>query len=163
VYFKGKKMSNESIETRIATLEAEVKVLKERCDNFSLCVLDSHADARQFAHRMNEYNNQLREYNEKTTLVSNKIAKEIVAPMLAQANAALERTQANVQKIVAQTKAALSPEKISEAAIAAVTPGKIADELSKRVLTVRPASREELKAGSALAVRQITRAEQNNS
>jgi len=55
-------MNNETVEKRLSALEAEVKVLKERCENFALCVLDSHEDARQFAHRLNECNNQLSEW-----------------------------------------------------------------------------------------------------
>jgi predicted nuclease with TOPRIM domain len=43
--------------------------------------------------------------------------------------------------------------------IAKVTSDEIAKSLTKKVLITRPASREEVKAGTALAVRQATRAE----
>jgi DnaJ-domain-containing protein 1 len=143
-------VSNETVEQKLSALEAEVKVLKERCDNFSACHLDNHEEMRRLATRVNKYIGEVGR-------VGNTVASEIIASTSAQCDAVSSRAQADFQKIVSQTKAALSPEKISDAAIAAVTPGKIADELSKRVLVTRPAKRGE--TAGVLVTRQATPSE----
>jgi hypothetical protein len=146
----------ESTQTRVTALEAEVKALKERCEDFALCHLDNHEDMRRLANRVNEYSGKV---GSDASRIAYEIANQVVASMLAQCNVILERAQANVQEIAEKTKTVLSPEKISEAVFAVATPVKIADALSKHVLTVRPASRDELKTGLALPIRQSSNRE----
>jgi len=138
-------MSNE-VKQRITSLEGQVENLKK-------CILDNHEDMRRLANLVNKYIGEVGR-------VGNKVATEIIASTSAQCDAVSNRAQANIQEIVAQTKVALSPEKISEAVIAVATPEKIATELSKHILVTRPAQRGE--TTGVLVTRQATPAELRN-
>ena len=140
-------------ENTVDALSERLEKLEKIVENHGICHLDNHEDMRRLASRINESQVQLqRDASRLMAQIESRLVEHS-----ATIRTVVERARQSVEEISQITKAALSPQGLAAIKIGDDAVGKA---LQGRVIVTRPASREEIKAGVGIVVRQATREEQ---
>ena len=118
------------------TIEERLAELEDRVEQLRLADLDNNEDMRKFSERINQVTAEMHKE-------LNRIQEEV--------------TQQIVEHVRSVTTSAYNM--VAAQIVENVKPEVVAEALTKNVLVTRPATREELKAGTAVPVRQATPAE----
>jgi hypothetical protein len=139
----------------IEALTKRIEKLEEYVSTQAVPTFDDvYQDIKNMVGRIDEYQ---RRSSAQVADIDNRNAKQI-----ANVDNRLANTLADLHKSVTDTLAKLQTKFIDKVHenVRAVTTYEIAESLAKKVLVTRPATRDEIKAGTALAVRQASRHEQ---
>ena len=118
------------------TIEERLAELEDRVEQLRLADLDNNEDMRRVSERINQVTAEMHKE-------LNRIQEEV--------------TQQIVEHVRSVTVSAYNM--VAAQIVENVKPEVVAEALTKNVLVTRPATREELKAGTAVPVRQATPAE----